>query len=131
LKPGPRRVYSTFDCCESGNIGESFKLLSECNSVNRWIEPPPDAHRDVQPLIQVKYNPKQCWTIAGCTENGTCADEHDATPHGLFNRTLNETVRANPTLKLSALATKINAQMGGQTCVPNGPEWAFLEEPTV
>ncbi len=127
LKPG-KRVFATFDSCESGNIGESFKLMSDITKLNRWIEPPPDIHRALSEPVAVKFNPKQCWTLAGCEENGTCADVHDDHPHGLFNRTLNTTVDARPALKLSQLTAAVNAAMTGQKCVPNGPEWSFLQE---
>ncbi len=126
LKP-QKRVFALFDSCESGNMGESFRLMEDFTKLNRWIEPPSDVHRDLTETIEVRF-PKQCWTIAGCEENGTCADVHDEHPHGLFNRTRIQTTTAQPALKLSALAALINKKMSGQKCVPNGPEWSFLQE---
>jgi len=127
LKP-QKRVFSLYDSCESGNIGDSFRLMADFTKLNRWIEPPSDVHRDLTEVVDVRYNPKQCCTMAGCEEDGTCADVHDAVPHGLFNRTRIQTTTANPTLKWSALAAAINKKMSGQKCVPNGPEWTFLQE---
>jgi hypothetical protein len=122
------RVFSTFDCCMSGNFGDQFKLLEDFKRVNRGLIAPPDAHRDLKELSAVKLNPKQCWTLAGCEDPGTCADVHDDNPHGLFNRTKNAIFDANPNLPLSKLAALINKNMDGQKCVPNGPEWSWLQE---
>ncbi len=122
-----KRVFALFDSCESGNMGQSFKLMEDFTLQNRWIEPPPDVHRDLNAPIDVRL-PKQCWTLAGCEENGTCADVHDAHPHGLFSRTFNETIVAQPLLKPPELVKALNSKMSGQKCVPNGPAFSFLQE---
>lgn len=122
------KVFCLFDSCESGNIGESFKMLETFTSRNRWIEPPADIAKDLSEPVDVRLAPKQVWTIAGCEEKGTCADVHDSHPHGLFSDTFDKTVIASPNLTLTGLAKVLNSKMNGQKCVPNGPEWSFLQE---
>lgn len=134
LKDGVR-VWTRFDSCESGNMGQGFKLVDMATSErgNRWIAPPAELHEEIQraPNLPV-YIPKQVCTLAGCAElppNNTCADIHDANPHGLFARSMDNNMMKAPTLSWYALATALNVQWAGsreaQRCVPNGPDWVL------
>ncbi len=125
------RVFSVYDSCESGGIGAGFKIVGDDEEVvlNRWIEPPVSLGLGKAiPVAPAK--PKQCWTMAGCSEFGTCADIGGPPPYGLLSRTIIDAENgAQWTLKGTPLRTYLTNKMS-KTQVPvfNGPEWSFLQE---
>lgn len=133
LKPGVK-VWAFFDSCESGNIGENFRLIDtpmpEGRS-NRFLIPPQEVLEVIEslPLHVGRALPQEVCTMAGCLETGTCADVGGEHPHGLFSATRNVVLLAQPGLSWNALGAAINAEFAKtneeQRCVPNGPDIPF------
>lgn len=124
LKAGVR-VWCFFDSCESGNIGQSFKMLETFTARNRWIEAPSDIAKELDGVTEVKL-PKQVATMAGCVEKGTCADVGGTHPHGLFSATRNDVWATQKMLSWSKFGAAISGRMQGQVTVCNGPDDPFL-----
>lgn len=135
LKPGVN-VWCFFDTCESGNMGQAFRLLEQPDRDNRWLEPPLEYAKtlDEMELDKSRAIPSQCCTMAGCTEQGTCADVGGPSPHGLFSATRDKHLLAtragfDKPLGWFELAQYINHEwtLNGeeQRCVVDGPDRAF------
>lgn len=130
LKPGVN-VWCFFDSCESGNMGQAFRILERADRQNRWLEPPFELAKtlDAMPLDMSRAMPQQVCTLAGCTEEGTCADVQSGQPHGLFSDTRDRWLLNMKDISWYELANHINLEWSAnreeQRCVPNGPDRSF------
>lgn len=138
LKAGVR-VWTRFDSCESGNMGQAFKFFEPNVALsqrsNRFIAPPPELLPEIsRATVAVVQIPKQVCTMAGCTEKGTCSDIHDARPHGAFSETFDSVVIGHENAKLSwrNLAREIDIEFARdnkeQRTVVNGPDFSLGSE---